>query len=427
MSYKKFIASIYIKNNQAVKNYDDLTVLENTPKELVKLYGDLGADEIMIMDLSDSFEAHEESFSLFKELALISEIPVIAAGNVFQIEDAKKYLYAGCHKVCLDFTNPKTIDITEDIAKKFGKENLVGLFNMSEQVLNYKPVVEAYLSELIALNTKCANECQSLVKLPIVAEAEDLPLNSFFSFLNLPGISGVCGSFVNVNINELNSLKALCRENGIMVKALEARYPWSALKKNGDGMVPVVVQDYKTNEVLMVAYMNEESYLNTIRTGKMTYYSRSRQELWLKGDTSGHYQYVKSLTIDCDLDTILAKVSQVGAACHTGARSCFFTEIAKKDYQDKDPYRALENVYKIVEQRRDNPQEGSYTNYLFDKGLDKILKKVGEEATDIVIASKNPDANVLKYEISDFLYHLNILMVEKGVTWDEIMSELTRR
>lgn len=110
---------------------------------------------------------------------------------------------------------------------------------------------------------------------------------------------------------------------------LECKYPWSALKKNNDGMVPVVVQDYENNEVLMVAYMNEESYYHTLKTGKMTYWSRSRQELWLKGDTSGHFQYVKSLYIDCDLDTILAKVEQVGAACHTGARSCFFTELTK--------------------------------------------------------------------------------------------------
>ena len=193
-------------------------------------------------------------------------------------------------------------------------------------------------------------------------------------------------------------------------------------------MLPVVVQDYKTDEVLMVAYMNEESYHKTLDTGKMCYFSRSRQELWLKGDTSGHYQYVKSLTADCDMDTLLAKVSQVGAACHTGKYSCFFNEVVKKDYEENsNPLKVFEDVYNIILDRKANPKEGSYTNYLFDKGIDKILKKLGEEATEIVIAAKNPNPNEVKYEISDFLYHMMVLMAERNISWEEITTELANR
>lgn len=177
----------------------------------------------------------------------------------------------------------------------------------------------------------------------------------------------------------------------------------------------------------MCAYMNEEAFHATINCGKMTYYSRSRQELWMKGETSGHIQYVKELTADCDFDTILAKVSQVGVACHTGNPSCFFNEIVKKEYIEKNPLKVFETVYNIIEDRKNNPKEGSYTNYLFDKGIDKILKKVGEECTEIVIAAKNPDPEEIKYEISDFLYHVMVLMVEKGVTWEEITQELAQR
>ena len=194
-----------------------------------------------------------------------------------------------------------------------------------------------------------------------------------------------------------------------------------------DGMVPVIVQDYRTDEVLMLAYMNEEAFETTINIGKMTYYSRSRQELWIKGMTSGHIQYVKSLTADCDYDTILAKVSQIGAACHTGNVSCFFNEIVKKEYMEKNPLKVLEDVYAIILDRKANPKEGSYTNYLFDKGLDKILKKMGEEASEIIIAAKNPDPEDIKYEISDFMYHMMVLMAEKGVTWEEITQELSQR
>ena len=173
--------------------------------------------------------------------------------------------------------------------------------------------------------------------------------------------------------------------------------------------------------------MNEESYNATCDTGKMTYFSRSRQELWCKGETSGHFQYVKELTLDCDNDTILAKVHQVGAACHTGAYSCFFKELAKKDYNDTNPLTILEEDFKTIIERKNNPKEGSYTNYLFTKGIDKILKKCGEEASEIIIAAKNPDAEELKYEIADFLYHMMVLMAECGLTWEDVTKELANR
>jgi phosphoribosyl-ATP pyrophosphohydrolase/phosphoribosyl-AMP cyclohydrolase len=177
----------------------------------------------------------------------------------------------------------------------------------------------------------------------------------------------------------------------------------------------------------MVAYMNRESYEMTVRTGRMTYWSRSRSELWVKGLTSGHFQYVRELCIDCDNDTLLAKVMQVGAACHTGNRSCFYRSILKKEYDETNPLKVFEDVYNVILDRKEHPKTGSYTNYLFDKGIDKILKKVGEEATEIVIAAKNPDPEEVKYEISDFLYHVMVLMAEKGINWEDITRELARR
>jgi phosphoribosyl-ATP pyrophosphohydrolase/phosphoribosyl-AMP cyclohydrolase len=159
----------------------------------------------------------------------------------------------------------------------------------------------------------------------------------------------------------------------------------------------------------------------------MTYYSRSREGLWLKGETSGHYQYVKELTLDCDGDTILAKVLQIGPACHTGNQSCFATELVKKEYKNTNPFHIFQDVYDIIQDRKANPKEGSYTNYLFDKGLDKILKKCGEEAAEIIIAAKNPGAEELRYEIADYLYHLMVLMAECGLDWDDITTELADR
>ena len=196
--------------------------------------------------------------------------------------------------------------------------------------------------------------------------------------------------------------------------------------KKGE-LIPAIVQEHGTGEVLMLAYMNEEAFQTTLRIGKMTYWSRSRNELWTKGMTSGHFQYVKSLTLDCDNDTILAKVAQVGAACHTGNRTCFFQDLVRDENTDKNLLEVLEQQYRVIRERKDHPKKGSYTNYLFDKGIDKILKKCGEEATEIIIAAKNPDPEEIKYEISDFLYHVMVLMVEKGITWEEITRELANR
>ena len=226
---------------------------------------------------------------------------------------------------------------------------------------------------------------------------------------------------------DIMKLKSKLSLDGIKMDNFAPDLKWCDLKPNADGLIPVVVQDYRTDEVLMLAYMNQESFNMTINSGRMTYYSRSRKSLWMKGETSGHYQYVKALTADCDYDTILAKVSQVGVACHTGNKTCFFNNIVKKEYIEKNPLKVLEDVYAIIADRKENPKEGSYTNYLFDKGTDKILKKLGEECTEIVIAAKNPDPEEIKYEISDFLYHCMVLMVEKGVTWEEITNELAQR
>ena len=199
------------------------------------------------------------------------------------------------------------------------------------------------------------------------------------------------------------------------------------LKRDAKGLVAAVIQQYDTREVLMVGYMNDEALRRTLTTGRVTFWSRSRQEYWRKGDTSGHVQYVKGGSLDCDGDALLVEVDQVGAACHTGKRSCFYTDLVKEEYKEKNPLEVFENEYNIILDRKLHPKEGSYTNYLFDKGIDKILKKVGEEATEIVIAAKNPDSEEIKYEIADFLYHMMVLMAEKGVTWEEITQELSQR
>ena len=198
------------------------------------------------------------------------------------------------------------------------------------------------------------------------------------------------------------------------------------IKFDDKGLVTAVVQSVETNVVLMQAYMNEEAIRKTFETGYAHYFSRSRQSLWKKGETSGNTQKIAEIALDCDYDCVLLRVYQLGAACHTGEYSCFFHTVKK---QDEEVYSSsiLEELYAIVEDRKKNPKEGSYTNYLFEKGLDKILKKVGEETAEVIIGSKNPGTAELQYEAADLLYHLTVLMSQKGLTYPQLFAELASR
>ncbi len=199
------------------------------------------------------------------------------------------------------------------------------------------------------------------------------------------------------------------------------------LKYDEKGLIPAIIQDHHTKEVLMMAYMNETSLKKTFETGRTWFYSRSRNQLWNKGETSGNYQEVVKASYDCDEDTLLFEVIQHGPACHTGNRSCFYRLLTEAEKDLKINPDIVDNVMKIIKDRKDNPKEKSYTNYLLREGIDKILKKVGEEASEVIIASKNTNKEELIYEISDMVYHILVLMVQKGIEINDIKEELTKR
>lgn len=428
MITKEFSPCIYLYRGNAVKSLQDVSILSEDPVALAQNYCDAGADCLIVFDMSETDTEHEAALDIMKDICAKAEVEVIGAGNVKRMEDIKKILYTGCKKAVLNYSKQSNVEITEEVSLKFGKDKIFISFQDAEALSVNKELIDKYVSGMILMNPHEIHKTLEVSALPFYVHASQIALDKMLDLFKYETVCGITGNAINDNCREITALKVLCEQNNIPVKNLKAAYTWEQLKKDSNGLIPVVVQDYKTNEVLQVAYMNEEAYKSTLRTGKMCYYSRSRKTQWLKGETSGHFQYVKSLTTDCDYDTILAKVSQVGAACHTGARSCFFNEIVKKDYEENhNPLMVFEEVFDVIKDRKINPKEGSYTNYLFDKGVDKILKKLGEEATEIVIAAKNPNANEIKYEISDFLYHMMVLMAEKNVTWEDITTELANR
>ncbi|HBQ64455.1 MAG TPA: bifunctional phosphoribosyl-AMP cyclohydrolase/phosphoribosyl-ATP diphosphatase [Clostridiales bacterium] len=230
------------------------------------------------------------------------------------------------------------------------------------------------------------------------------------------------------------------------------------LKFDAKGLIPAVAQDVRSGEVLMVAWMDRESIQKTMETRKVHYYSRTRRALWLKGETSGHFQHVEDILVDCDGDTLLLKVRQDGVACHTGNPTCFYRSLDRVDEDGEKPAvmpepdtgavapsdeagnltehaspaaipsaSVLAQVYAVIMDRKARPREGSYTSLLFSRGLDRIVKKVGEEAAEVIIAAKNRDKNEICYETADLLYHLMVMMADAGVEWEDIFAELDKR
>ncbi len=201
---------------------------------------------------------------------------------------------------------------------------------------------------------------------------------------------------------------------------------FESIKYAENGLIPAIAQDAQTGAVLMLAYMNKESVQKTAESGFATFFSRSRQDLWLKGETSGNKLEVLEMLLDCDCDTILLKVKPYGPACHTGETTCFFKPLLGKTIAGRGA-GILYELAGVIRGRKQNPKEGSYTNYLFDKGVDKICKKVGEEAAEVIIAAKNANKDELRLEAADLLYHLLVLLEERGLALDEVFGELENR
>ena len=425
MEYKNICAAIYLKDGRVVKSPADFTP-EGDVFERAKVYNDCGIDKIFVFDLSEDDEEHELNLQTIKNLNHNLEIKVCAGGNINRFEDIKKIFYAGCLQVMLNGSKPESIELAKEASKRFGKDRILVSVKNVDFIFKHKDAMEENFHEMLVMNKNILDAVENITTIPSVVVMDHFGMEEILDVLRRDLVRGVTGTFITDLETDIMLLKSELSSQGIRMVNFTSALSWSDLKLNSDGMVPVIVQDYRTDEVLMLAYMNEEAFLCTVNSGKMTYFSRSRQEIWMKGETSGHIQYVKSLTADCDFDTILAKVSQIGPACHTGKPSCFFHPIVKKEYMEKNPQKVLEDVFQIILDRKAHPKEGSYTNYLFQKGIDKILKKVGEDA-EIIIAAKNPNPEEIKYEISDYLYHLMVLMAECGISWEDITQELSQR
>ncbi len=466
MAYKKIIPYINAENDIPAKVI-----------QLAENYSYGGADELFLYNYSRDEKSREEFLSLARQVSREIDIPFMIGCYTARLEDVKKALYTGASAAVIKTAILKDFKLFREASDRFGSEKIIAEIDMNEIEMNEIDGNKVGMNELgrnkIDSNKMGMNEidadmpdkneahisgrmdhegealCRTLSRLgagkillkhitlsshtidrinscpvPVIIR-DSLVRNDIVSLISLDNVIGVSTNFFETR--DIRKAKHALKEDHINVDVFESALPFSDFKTDANGLIPVIVQDYKSDEVLMLAYMNEEAYNRTVDGGRMTYYSRSRGKLWMKGETSGHYQYVKELTLDCDADTILAKVLQIGPACHTGHQSCFYTGLVSREYHTSDPVHVFQDVYNTITDRKKNPREGSYTNYLFDKGIDKILKKCGEESAEIIIAAKNPGSEELRYEIADYLYHMMVLMAECGLEWDDITAELANR
>ncbi|HAP04105.1 MAG TPA: bifunctional phosphoribosyl-AMP cyclohydrolase/phosphoribosyl-ATP pyrophosphatase [Lachnospiraceae bacterium] len=424
MEQKNIVATIYLKNGKAVKGPKDFSEPCDAV-ELASRYNDSGVDKIFLIDLSDDENEHLTNIMTMRNINRSIDVKTAAGGNIKRLDDVKLYFFAGCIEVVLNGGKPDTLELVKEAANRFGKYRILVSVDNVNFAFKTRDYIKDCVHELVLMNTDLASGIENITSTPYILRLDKYDLDKITELLKSESIRGIYGDFVNDYNTDIMQLKSTLSDRGISMDNFEPKLHWSDLKTNSDGLVPVIAQDYQTGQVYMLAYMNEEAFNTTIRIGKMTYWSRSRQELWTKGLTSGHIQYVKSLTADCDYDTILAEISQVGGiACHTGAPSCFFNNIIQKEYVDRSPRKIFENkLNEIIKQRN----EDSDVKEIFDQGIDEILKKIGEETAEVIIAGKDSNKTDIIREVTDLIVNLMFLMSDNEITWDDITTELATR
>lgn len=472
MLAKRIIACLDVRNGRVVKGtkFTDIKDVDS-PEKLAKFYSDNSVDELVFYDITASNEERKTSLEFVERVAQVINIPFSAGGGVSTIEDFKYILRKGADKVSVNSAAVKNPQLIREASMAFGsqcvvlsmdvKKNGQGSWSVYVKGGREKTELDAIewaitAAELgageIVVNSidedgmkngydiELLSKITSAVNIPVIASGGAGKKEHFLDVLQKTGVDGVLAASV-FHFGEIKvpELKQYLKENGAEIRMPEAapqkkespsaeNADISMISFGKDGLVPCICQDAKTGAVLMLAYMNEQSLRLTLEKKCAVYYSRSRSELWEKGATSGNTQKVRALYYDCDADALLIKVEQTGNACHTGEYSCFFNAVFDDLGVSADPGSSVfGELYATVIGRKNDPSEGSYTNYLFDKGLDKILKKVGEEAAETIIAAKNQDRQELIGETGDLIYHLTVMLAEKGISMDEIEQELKSR
>ena len=476
MITKRIIPCLDVRSGRVVKgtNFEGIRDVAD-PVEMARMYNAAGADELVFYDITASFEGRALFTDILTRVASEVFIPLTVGGGINTLEDFDRVLKCGADKVSVNSGALRDPDLIPTAARRYGNQCVVlsadvkrvngqfrvfakgGREDTGRDALDWiRWCVDHGAGEIClnSIDTDGVRNGFDLEMLDAVAARVDVPIiasggagkkEDFLELFHHKGIdAGLAAGIFHQKLLTIRDLKEYLAENGVEMACkntpyplrLQAEYAKLELSPSGEGettmelkfdekgLIPAIVQDHYTKEVLTLAYMNAETLALTIAEGRTVFWSRSRQEIWRKGETSGNVQRVVSITADCDKDALVVEVVKSGPACHTGAESCFFNEVYVSPELKQFSWQGL---YELIKGRKDSPKEGSYTTYLFEKGKEKILKKVGEECTEVIIAGEKEDKEETVYEISDLAYHVLVLMVSAGITVEDVTRELEKR
>ncbi len=427
------------------------------PIEAARRYSEQGADEIWMLDIRASIDNRSTRMDIIHKVAAECTVPLGVGGGIRTLEDVEAVIAAGAAKVGIGSAAVHNPEIIRRASYKIGKERTVALVDVKTHPSGMIEVLGAgqvgtgiemapWVQKLYEMGagsillttmqdgvqsgydiaaTRAAAEA---VPIPVIASGGAGKLSDFLSAVKDGKAAGVLAASVfHFGTLTIGEVKDYLEANGISVRRAERGFPF--LKFDRQGLIPAIAQDIATGRVLMQAFMNEESLRDTVRSGYATYYSRSRGELWRKGETSGNVQRVREILYDCDGDSLLLKVEPAGPSCHTGEESCFFNTLTAMDggRTSAGGSGIMQEVYNVILDRKANPKEGSYTNKLLAGGTDRIGTKIVEEAVETVLAAKNDNFEEVRFEASDLMYHLMVLLVAQGVTLEDMYAELANR
>lgn len=455
MSKLRVIPCLDTANGRLVKGVRFANVREmGDPVEAACNYAQQGADEICVLDILASKQGQEPNYEILSAIHKSCAAPLIFGGGVSSLDIAEKVVAAGASRVGIGSAALDNPELVRRVSYKFGPAATVALVDVEEVDGEYivlgagqKRTERRLLPWLLQLKDLGAGEILLTTMqdgqkkgydlpslrlaassgLPVIASGGAGKLEHFLEAAQNGASAVLAASLFHEGTLTVAQVKEYLRQRGVEVAA--AGLDLSMIRFDERGLVPAIAQDVYTGAVLMLAYMNEESLRLTLETGYATYYSRSRQALWKKGETSGHTQKLRELLYDCDGDTLLLKVEQTGPACHTGEPTCFYRSLKALPGERNSGEGAsiLQRVYGLILDRKAHPKAGSYTNSLLEKGVDKIGKKLVEEAAETLIAAKNGSRDELAFESADLAYHLLVLLANAGLSLDDLYAELSAR
>jgi len=462
MLTKRIIPCLDIKDGRTVKGVNFINLVDaGDPVELAKAYVQQGADELVFLDITATLEKRRTLLELVKRVAAEINIPFTVGGGVHTLEDAIALLHAGADKLSLNTAAVENPSIITQLAKQFGSQCIViaidtkqvngkwkvfthgGHTPTDKDVLSWANEAEKLGAGEILLTSmnhdgtkkgfalELTRSISETCHIPVIASGGAGKKEHFLDvFKEGQADAALAASIFHFGEVPITGLKRYLRNEGIPIRLIDKtatmneEYDLDINQvdfEKGFGLVPAIVQHFQTGTILMLGYMNKESLQVTQRTKKVTFFSRSKKRLWTKGESSSHYLLLKKIYLDCDKDTLLIMAEPQGPTCHTGMNSCF------GDTTYKHSLSFLTELSKTIHERKLSPQASSYTCNLFQKGLNKICKKVGEEASETIIAALNQSLEDFKGEAADLIYHLLVLLEEKGLTLEDITRTLKER